>query len=928
MGTPRCQPIYFKNNYQRPYTLQGQTTSTVPKQICTKNVCNKSILGHDKSDRGFEGERCPRKTSSSECRLSFHSVLETQIGWKCPTYLRSQGSQQSCLHKALSHDFSLGCQGLPAKSRLDDENRHPTSIFPFAHLGEPQTVSSNYIQGRNTATNSTSFWPIFSPSNFCSRFELDRGDPSGERYSLDGIFRRLPPSKPSSIAASCPGYGDPSYIGEFGMARELRQIDLRANSRAGIPRPCLEYAQQYSSAAIGKDLKNKENSDRPFRKRKLHTTRSPKCLGPTELCQLYHSQRQTTMQTNADFPEKIPKVQTQTKNITPSSRQPGFEVVARVSESQYSNAVQSKGDPFLNDRRSGCGLGSSSEQSVHLRSVDNQTKTLAFKLKRNVCGIRGDKSRTRKPRKRAHSDTVGQSHPGSVYQKRGRHKVHSASDFDNQASGTHRTAKHKTVISLSPGEVQWHCRPPLQKSPCPRVASAAPGHGGHIQKVGRPRCRPVCIRRLRRRAKIRHIRLQRQVGLVLRRLQSNMGLSHSMGISTTQPNPTGPGTSERSERNLHTHSSSLDTMLLDGGHPFESSRRASDNQRSSEESDRPNDRVVPSTGGQAIVTGVENWGWADKVTHWSLEEKQLLNSSWRTSTLLTYNAPINRWISWCSSNRVNKKDPKGIDVAKFLTNLFLVENLAYKTILLHKSAISTYCATGHENISKNFFVQQVLKAISLAKPQPKKAPIWDTKLLFDWLKVSVNSNSLFNVSRRTALILLLASGRRIHDLTLLDISCDNLIQSEDEIILWPKFGSKTDNGTSRQSGWLLKRHPDPHLCPIEHIRKLIQISNSRRINSQSSMFISITGDTKSATRTMIAGWIRSVFKEAKIDAPPGSIRSAVASKSWLENRPIEEILSRGNWKSAQTFSNFYCRQVQQVNNIDNVDLLAANFSAV
>ncbi|XP_022836527.1 uncharacterized protein LOC111363890 [Spodoptera litura] len=58
-----------------------------------------------------------------------------------------------------------------------------------------------------------------------------------------------------------------------------------------------------------------------------------------------------------------------------------------------------------------------------------------------------------------------------------------------------------------------------------------------------------------------------------------------------------------------------------------------------------------------------------------------------------------------------------------------------------------------------------------------------------------------------------------------------------------------------------------------------------------------------------SGWVKTLFKEAGIIATPGSTRSAVASKSWLENHPLDEILSRGNWQSANTFQNFYRREV-------------------
>ncbi|KAI8442411.1 hypothetical protein MSG28_005925 [Choristoneura fumiferana] len=98
---------------------------------------------------------------------------------------------------------------------------------------------------------------------------------------------------------------------------------------------------------------------------------------------------------------------------------------------------------------------------------------------------------------------------------------------------------------------------------------------------------------------------------------------------------------------------------------------------------------------------------------------------------------------------------------------------------------------------------QIIKAISLTRPQEKKVGIWDTKLLFDWLRDTPSTDRLFDVSRRTAIVLLLASGRRVHDLTLLDIAEDSFFENRDnELELWPRFGSKTDSGKSRQSGKL------------------------------------------------------------------------------------------------------------------------------
>lgn len=50
------------------------------------------------------------------------------------------------------------------------------------------------------------------------------------------------------------------------------------------------------------------------------------------------------------------------------------------------------------------------------------------------------------------------------------------------------------------------------------------------------------------------------------------------------------------------------------------------------------------------------------------------------------------------------------------------------------------------------------------------------------------------------LILFLASGRRIHDLTLLRIDETLMEHDAETVAFWPDFKSKTDNSSHRQYG--------------------------------------------------------------------------------------------------------------------------------
>lgn len=221
----------------------------------------------------------------------------------------------------------------------------------------------------------------------------------------------------------------------------------------------------------------------------------------------------------------------------------------------------------------------------------------------------------------------------------------------------------------------------------------------------------------------------------------------------------------------------------------------------------------------------------------------------------------------------------------------------------------------------------MLKAISVSSCRPAKPPIWNPKLLLQYMTMyNINENNLYQVSRHTATLLLLSSGRRVHDLTLLGIDIDNLIDEGNAIVLWPIFGSKTDNVNCRQSGWRLKEHPVKQLNMVFWIKRLLHVSSDKR-NSINNLFITATGVVRPASRTVIGNWIKSLLQEAGINAPPGSIRSAVASLNWIEKFPIDQILATGNWRQEHTFQNYYRKEMinDNLNNNNNESVSLSNY---
>lgn len=139
----------------------------------------------------------------------------------------------------------------------------------------------------------------------------------------------------------------------------------------------------------------------------------------------------------------------------------------------------------------------------------------------------------------------------------------------------------------------------------------------------------------------------------------------------------------------------------------------------------------------------------------------------------------------------------------------------------------------------------------------------------------------------------------MHDLTLLKISVNHNTNVGDHVTLCPAFGLKKDGLTYyRQLGWKLLKRNNNNICPVFWLRKVIKLGGPRRTAAcGSSLF---TGN-----------WIKTVLRDAGNCSVSWvcALGRRVASLNWYEIFPIEDILSRGNWRSKNTFARYYGKQI-------------------
>nr|CAI5821114.1 unnamed protein product [Callosobruchus analis] len=254
----------------------------------------------------------------------------------------------------------------------------------------------------------------------------------------------------------------------------------------------------------------------------------------------------------------------------------------------------------------------------------------------------------------------------------------------------------------------------------------------------------------------------------------------------------------------------------------------------------------------------------------------------------------------------------------FLSFLHRVKGLSSSTILVNKSAITSFAdPVQAEAISNHPIVKQMLKAISISRVSEKRPIIWDVQKLIDWLKTNTpDEDSIFQISRHLAILLLLASGKRVHDLTLLSIEKGHYHHCA---VLWPKFGSKTDKAACRQTGWKVRENSERSIDILYWLDRLIMVSKKRRGTREGldCLFISTRGKVRPSSRAMIAGWVKTALRELGIETGAGSVRSAVGSARFYADLQLDEILLKGNWKNATTFLKYYSKPIDR-SSIDEV----------
>ena len=310
----------------------------------------------------------------------------------------------------------------------------------------------------------------------------------------------------------------------------------------------------------------------------------------------------------------------------------------------------------------------------------------------------------------------------------------------------------------------------------------------------------------------------------------------------------------------------------------------------------------------------------------------------RRSTRSVYEAKWAIFTKWCDTNQVDFRAPPINSVADFLLYLFQDRKLQPSTIDGYRSAIVDKLGNSPIDMGKNQNLTRLLDSFHRDRPKGRRGiPSWNLSLVLHQLTKApfepIKEASLKHLTFKTVFLLALGSGKRRSEIHAWQNK--NIRHQSDwsKVSLYPSPSFLSKNQLAKEGpesvapvvipalAPTLDRSlkSDRSLCPVRALRYYLDRTSDLRQNKE-LVFVSFKkGFDKDISSATISSWIKQTVilcyelsdQEShqlhKVKAH--DVRAFTASKSFQSGVSLEQILSACHWKSHNTFTQFYLKDV-------------------
>ena len=310
----------------------------------------------------------------------------------------------------------------------------------------------------------------------------------------------------------------------------------------------------------------------------------------------------------------------------------------------------------------------------------------------------------------------------------------------------------------------------------------------------------------------------------------------------------------------------------------------------------------------------------------------------RRSTRSVYEAKWTIFTKWCLSNQVDFRAPPLKAIADFLLHLFQDKKLQPGTIDGYRSAIADKLGNSTINVSIDENLTRLLDSFHRDRPKGRRGiPSWNLSLVLHQLTKApfepLKESSLKHLTFKTVFLLALGSGKRRSEIHAW--LHKNIRHQSDwsKVSLYPSPSFLSKNQLAKEGpdsvapvvipalAPSLDRSlkGDRSLCPVRALRYYLDRTADLRQNKE-LVFVSFKkGFDKDISPATISSWIKQTvvlcyeLSDQEVltlhQVKAHDVRAFAASKAFQSGISLDQILSACHWKSHNTFTQFYLKDV-------------------
>ena len=309
----------------------------------------------------------------------------------------------------------------------------------------------------------------------------------------------------------------------------------------------------------------------------------------------------------------------------------------------------------------------------------------------------------------------------------------------------------------------------------------------------------------------------------------------------------------------------------------------------------------------------------------------------RRSTRSVYEAKWALFTKWCVTNQVDFRSPSVKSVADFLMYLFQHRKLQPSTIDGYRSAIADKLGNSSINISKDENLTRLLDSFHRDRPKGRRGiPSWNLSLVLHQLTKApfepLKEASLKHLTFKTVFLLALGSGKRRSEIHAWQNK--NIRHQSDwsKLSLYPSPSFLSKNQLAKEGpesvapvvipalAPTLDRSlkSDRSLCPVRALRYYLERTSDLRQNKE-LVFVSFKKGFDKDISPATISWIKQTVilcyelsdqeSHTLHQVKAHDVRTFAASKAFQSGVSLEQILSACHWKSHNTFTQFYLKDV-------------------